>query len=384
MSADDLPLLELFTKLREAGLLLGIDEYRLALRALQLGYGIKDRVALARVCRALWVKSSEEKRLFDYNFEKFIPETSAEKVSRQTEENIAHKTDLQSEKLPVEESTAPISKASSKQSETTPPIEDLPTTEPSMNLSSTQSQLFIHELEDEIRIAQAVKAGGKEDSLTYAFTQTTEFFPVTRRQMKQSWRYLRRMVREGPPEILDVEATINRMGRQGIFLEPMLIPRRVNRIDLLLLLDQGGSMSPFHILSRRLAETASRGGRLGQAGAYFFYNCPSSSLYFDGALRKAEPIKTVLSQIKQRRTVALIFSDAGAARGGYNAERIRQTEEFLNQLRPQVRHVTWLNPMPNTRWAGTTANEIARLVPMFEVSRRGLDDAIDVLRGRRV
>ncbi|MEH2397326.1 hypothetical protein [Nostoc sp.] len=32
---EELPLLELFTRLREAGLLLGIDEYRLVLKALQ-------------------------------------------------------------------------------------------------------------------------------------------------------------------------------------------------------------------------------------------------------------------------------------------------------------------------------------------------------------
>jgi uncharacterized protein with von Willebrand factor type A (vWA) domain len=31
----------------------------------------------------------------------------------------------------------------------------------------------------------------------------TDYFPVTRRQMKQSWRYLRRPVREGPLEELD-------------------------------------------------------------------------------------------------------------------------------------------------------------------------------------
>jgi hypothetical protein len=39
--------------------------------------------------------------------------------------------------------------------------------------------------------------------------------------------------------------------------------------------------------------------------------------------------------------------------------------------------------MPQKRWFGTTAGEIADLVSMFEMTRRGLQDAIDVLRGRK-
>jgi uncharacterized protein with von Willebrand factor type A (vWA) domain len=82
--------------------------------------------------------------------------------------------------------------------------------------------------------------------------------------------------------------------------------------------------------------------------------------------------------------VVLIFSDAGAARGGLNFKRVSLTIAFLRRLKQHVRYVTWVNPMPKTRWAGTTAGEIARYVPMFEGTRQGLDQSIDVLRGRNV
>ncbi|MFN6563857.1 MAG: hypothetical protein RMY28_029230 [Nostoc sp. ChiSLP01] len=39
MDVNDLPLLELFTKLRQAGLPLGIEEYQLVLQAMQAGFG---------------------------------------------------------------------------------------------------------------------------------------------------------------------------------------------------------------------------------------------------------------------------------------------------------------------------------------------------------
>ncbi|NEO74062.1 MAG: hypothetical protein F6K52_32545 [Moorea sp. SIO3H5] len=44
--------------------------------------------------------------------------------------------------------------------------------------------------------------------------------------------------------------------------------------------------------------------------------------------------------------------------------------------------MAWLNPMPCNRWTGTTAGEIRPLVPMFEFSREGLQNAINVLRVR--
>ncbi|MEG3864115.1 hypothetical protein QT974_34105, partial [Microcoleus sp. herbarium12] len=42
------------------------------------------------------------------------------------------------------------------------------------------------------------------------------------------------------PVELDVEATVNQIGRQGILLSLVLVPRRVNRSQLLLLIDCGG------------------------------------------------------------------------------------------------------------------------------------------------
>jgi uncharacterized protein with von Willebrand factor type A (vWA) domain len=78
----------------------------------------------------------------------------------------------------------------------------------------------------------------------------------------------------------------------------------------------------------------------------------------------------------------MIFSDAGALRGGHNPQRVTLTAQFLAQLQPLVNQITWLNPVPRQRWLGTAA-KIATLVPMFELDRSGFQGAIDVLRGYR-
>lgn len=357
---EELPLLNLFTRLREAGLPLGIDEYRLILTALQKGFGTSDRESLGDLCRALWVKSKDEEHLFNYHFQQVMSQPQNKPAETEPAK-------------PVEASRSSSEVSTTSRSES-----------PNLPSSVPISQELM-EVEDEIRVAQAVQMATQRDEEIgqNRFLQTDEYFPVTRRQMKQSWRHLRRFVRTGLATELDVEATIGRIGQQGILLEPVLVPSRINRTELVLLLDQKGSMVPFHALGDRLAETALRGGRLGRTDIYYFHNCPTRYLYRDAGRRQAELVTDLLGKLRSQDSTVLIFSDAGAARGGFSKERLDLTEKFLEQLKQHVRYVAWLNPMGKSRWFGTTAGEIAQIVSMFELNRKGLEGAINVLRGRQ-
>jgi len=499
---DELPLLELFTRLREAGMPLGIKDYELALRALQGGYGLsiqratpaENRAALARLCSTLWVRSLDEQRLLNVYFDQlFGHEATLEPVSghkatlepvsgyKATLEPVSklrnrilqgvsaflflivigtgttlwltHRNPLdlirkisKSQPTPSPQKSSPdpapsspnvglpqfspqpIPQASEQGATTSvspslspqpysssPPLpptwivwslsmvvfsgvggwgiwwfvrgwlkreSDQPT-EP--NSQPNLASELLRKTEDEIQLARAVRQlTTQEDRPRDRFVLSANYLPVTQRQMKQSWRHLRRTVREGLATELDMEATVRQIACEGILLELRLIPPRVNRTELVLLIDQDGSMVPFHSLSGRLAETAQRGGRLGKAGIYYFHNCPIDYLYTDRWHQQAESIPTVLARLRRDRTVILIFSDGGAARGGLNFRRVSLTIAFLRQLKQHVHYVAWVNPMPKTRWAGTTAGEIAPYVPMFEGTRQGLDQAIDILRGRHV
>src|SRR4051812_39699694 len=52
-------LLDLFNRLRQAGLPLSVDDYLLALQALQFGYALIGADSLRRLCYCLWVKAAE-------------------------------------------------------------------------------------------------------------------------------------------------------------------------------------------------------------------------------------------------------------------------------------------------------------------------------------
>lgn len=430
MKMDELPLLELFMRLREAGFPLGIDEYNLLLRALQAGFGISDCDALARLCCNLWVKSDEQKRLFDYHFEQVIgnvpsessvtlePELSSEELPEIS--SIDSQMEVQEGEDELRESISenldnPIDVEVYNESERTAVIDlfidiweqakqepefadikkfsrdldlrellNLELEEDTTTLTLDSTAKLTLEVEDEVQVAKSLlQSTGKDEEVSESsFILTSEYFPVTKRQMKQCWRFLRRPIREGPPVELDVEATVKRVGREGVMLSPVLVPRRVNRTELLLLIDYGGSMVPFHALSRRLAETAVRGGRLGKTDIHYFHNCPVEYVYPAPHSPAAKRIGDMLEGMRSDRAAILIFSDAGAARGGWSQERIELTKEFLEEVRKKVRYVAWLNPMSRQRWRGTSAEEVEKLVPMFEMTRRGLQAGINFLRGR--
>ncbi|MGK7897016.1 MAG: hypothetical protein AB4372_26235, partial [Xenococcus sp. (in: cyanobacteria)] len=325
---NHLPLVTLFTRLREAGLSIGIDEYQLALAAMQQGFGVANYEDLKSVCQALWVKSEDDLYRFNYHFDKVM------------EAEFAALRGQQSAKVAKRRRTLQITRVISLVSLVfigfgiaflvySPPADnrdqtntDLPLCvppncpEPPPGLTPEiwlllsifgliiaaitiwlVTQRMMGTLSEQENDSSPIKQSGsvsdktktdKEESAEFlAMSQpnsrvdevfgdrkilSADYFPVTRRQMKQSWRYLRRRIRSGPPTELDLDATVNQISRQGVLLDPVLRPPQVNQTELIILIDRDGSMVPFHALSQRLAETALKGGRLGKANIYYFYN----------------------------------------------------------------------------------------------------------------
>ncbi|MBC6479577.1 MAG: hypothetical protein GDA56_19165 [Hormoscilla sp. GM7CHS1pb] len=51
--------------------------------------------------------------------------------------------------------------------------------------------------EDPVQVVQAVRRSGRDRDRRPRYSLLTEYFPVTKREMKQTWRYRRSPVREG-------------------------------------------------------------------------------------------------------------------------------------------------------------------------------------------
>ena len=93
------------------------------------------------------------------------------------------------------------------------------------------------------------------------FLMTDEYFPVTRRQMIKGWQFLRYQEKGGFTNEIDIPATVQKIGREGLFTGPILKQGVRNREDTLIIFaDYRGSMMPFHELTNRLIETARKEG----------------------------------------------------------------------------------------------------------------------------
>ena len=239
-------------------------------------------------------------------------------------------------------------------------------------------------MDNVVQVVKALRSQVSENSLNLPrYSLLDDYFPVTKRQMKQCWRYLRRPVREGIATELDVPETVAKIVREGILLKPVLRPPRINRTDLVLLIDREGSMVPFHALSQQLLETATRGGRVEQTRLFYFHDYVDEYVYRHQALIDAQLFEEMLAEAGSR-SVVLIISDGGSARGYFDDERIKATQMWIKRLKESVKYVAWLNPMPSDSWQHTTAEKIAEMLPMFAMSRTGMNAVINVLRGKHL
>ena len=84
-----------------------------------------------------------------------------------------------------------------------------------------------------------------------------------------------------PADVLDLNATVEKAAREGFFLAPVYRRRVRNQAHLLLLVDQDGSMVPFHRFTRELVETASEESALGQVDVFYFHNFFVETVYAD-------------------------------------------------------------------------------------------------------
>jgi hypothetical protein len=348
-------LMTLFLRLRRGSSRLGVGELLAAVGAVEGGWGSGSPDELEEVLRLLWCHSRAEASEFASVWEDAVADPASGISPADRSRPLTPRPPQ--EEPPTHDDGTPGSGSSSGTAT------DRPASPP-----GDWTALPV--------LAPESRSPGDEATGLYAD------WPISRRFMAYAWRQLRRPALDGPEDVLDVQATVARASRLGFFLAPVYRRREHNHAHLVLLLDQDGSMVPFHRFGRDLVETARYESTLQQVDVLYFHNVPAESVWSDPHLTDLMPWDRVAAQCSGDSGV-LIVSDAGAARGHRRLDRIRATTGFLSQVRRQTALVAWLNPMPGNRWPGTSAQIIAGLVPMFPMDPDGLVQAIDVLRGLR-
>jgi len=371
----ELPLYAFFEKLQtyDAQLehqALGYDVYMQLVEALGAGYGLLDAEELYGLCKRIWLKPYHEERefrkLFDLHLAgklKMIAQEEAEKAA--AEVDISDNNKVIETSPSIQEST----EITTEEEETIEEIEDEINTTSKLEKRKTVALNFKSATTSQNEFLETDIATIEQDIQSKIYRLRGQYPSLSPRKVEQVLRSLRLEVDSYAKKQANLPATIDWVANHGYLEKIIYSYATASTTPVRLLIDQGGSMVAFFQLVEMLSAKVEAVNKESNV-VYYFRNCPVKKVY----LNKEQTKGILLDTFIQQKTPLLIVSDAGAARGRYDTERIQATEQFLKQLKniPTV----WINPFPKYRWLNTSADYISALVPMYEATDAAFINAV--------
>jgi uncharacterized protein with von Willebrand factor type A (vWA) domain len=209
------------------------------------------------------------------------------------------------------------------------------------------------------------------------------------RNLKMALRRLRRFAREGAPEELDLDGTIDATARNAGLLDLKLVPERRNAVKLLLLLDVGGSMDPHVKICEELFSAAR--AEFKHLEYFYFHNFPYERMWKDNRRRFSATTSTA-AMLRTFNSDYRVMFVGDATMSPYEIEQPGGSVEHWNEESGRVwmqritahfPRLVWLNPEPEQQWKWTASVEITRQLAgnrMFPLTLQGLDGAMRELK----
>ncbi|HSO09175.1 MAG TPA: hypothetical protein VLR45_04250 [Desulfoprunum sp.] len=214
--------------------------------------------------------------------------------------------------------------------------------------------------------------------------------PLSRRSLTEGLKRLRHLVPRGVRDRINVDSSIYQTIRNGGEIELVFDRATVDRLKIILAIDNGGwSMEPYVDVVQALFNSART--QFKELKTLYFHNTIYDQLWEDASrLRRPVAVDDLIRRDPESRLI--IIGDASmapyelmATDGSiYAFERSgRPSIERLRLLAATFPHAAWLNPIPRRDWQFTRSIELIRaILPMFELSLDGLDQAVAHLMRR--
>lgn len=381
-----------YQTLRQGGFVLTLDEYHLLLEAMQAGLGIENKARFVETCQLLWAKTPGQSQIVAEQFEEYYKSVMAIISPNPTaptpeEQETVNASDTASEEDKGKDKSITESK---KDGVPSPIDKDKPKNPSTSNTNGKKTYstsnapvIVFYPPNENNSETNGVDNHLHQDGTDYIhspFILTNDYLPLSLRQMQQIWRTLRNYAANRLSMQTNWVKTVQQIAQQGVFIALAYKPQRINQTQLIILIDHHGSMTHYQTLAEQLIKSAKEQGGYANAKVYYTHNIPADYLFENMGHSQAVSIADMLAQCSPKHTVFLFFSDAGAARGLFNVQRIITTKRFVEKLRKQVHAMAWLNPMPKHRWENTSAELLKHLVPMFECSETDMEAAIKTLK----
>lgn len=207
--------------------------------------------------------------------------------------------------------------------------------------------------------------------------------------LAQALASLKKLSPAGPRDELDLDNTIRESARNGGEIELVFRRGLLDRIEVVLLIDNGGTSMLPHVQITRLLFAKMR-DRVKRLNTYFFHNTIYASVYKDAQRRQPLPVEKLLQRSPETRL--LIVGDAAMApeelfyAGGaisYWEPEEEPSLRTLERLRDRFRHSVWLNPIPKESWPDayglSTIRKIGEVFHMEDLTLGGIKRAVEWL-----
>ena len=237
--------------------------------------------------------------------------------------------------------------------------------------------------QNESRHRRAVKVWDQREYRNFA-----DNVEIGTRNLKVALRKLRKFAREGLPDQLDLDSTIDSTARNAGLLDLQFVPERHNAIKVLLFLDVGGSMDDHIRICEELFSAAR--AEFKHLEYFYFHNFLYESVWKDNRRRHSEKIPTTQVMRTYGHDYKVIFvgdatmspyeiTEAGGSIEHWNQE---SGAVWLRRVLQAWPHHVWLNPESPQRWEYTPSVQLTRELMedrMFPLTLAGLDQAIKAL-----
>ena len=233
--------------------------------------------------------------------------------------------------------------------------------------------------QDKGRHGKAIKVWDKRE-----YKNLDDSVELGTRNIKVALRRLRRWVREGAPEELDMNATIRGTAEKG-YLDINMRAERRNKISVLIFFDIGGSMDSHIKVCEELFSAAR--SEFKNMEFYYFHNCLYESVWKDNRRRHSEKLNTWDILHKYSHDYKVIFV-GDATMSPYEITYPGGSVEHWNEEAGAVwidrvagiyEHMVWLNPTAERHWDYTPSIEVMKQLVgdrMYPLTIEGLDKAM--------
>lgn len=232
----------------------------------------------------------------------------------------------------------------------------------------------------------AFRVIGDRSYIEYAEKET-----IKGENIRQALSALKHIKPSGAYTDLDMDETIRNTSRNGGEIELVFSREKLDRLEIILLIDNGGSsMNPYVDLTRLLFSKLT--AHFKRISTYYFHNTIYEEVYKDDKRTQEYSTKRLLENNTETRVI--VIGDASMApselMAGYGSIEWSNYQEpsieWLKRIKERFKHTVWLNPIPKNEWdsfyGGWTINKINSVFHMEDFTLSGLKKAVDYLNNK--